>query len=232
MSKGGEFTGSNDVKLRYRLLTPASSSSPARYPLVVMLHGSGAIGKDNEKQLSWLARSWAHPVIRSQFPAYVLVPQAPARSADYDKSAIDNELYSKPGMPLNAMLELIEQTIKRYPVDTRRVYVIGFSMGGSATWNALIIRPSLFAAAIPIAGIAPERYHAKQIASIPIMIVHGNADIENPIASDRAMFMALKTQPANKTRFIEYEKLDHRIPPEMIFSIGWREWLFTQNNNE
>ena len=77
------FAGADGTRLPYRLMPPASPSPGREYPLVVLLHGSGAIGDDNEKQIGAVARAWGEPALRKRFPAYVLVPQVPVRSADY-----------------------------------------------------------------------------------------------------------------------------------------------------
>src|ERR1019366_4684785 len=73
---------SGDSTMPYRLLGPSTApSSPV--PLVIVLHGSGSIGSDNEAQLGDLALGFAQPGVRTAYPAYVLVPQFTARSANY-----------------------------------------------------------------------------------------------------------------------------------------------------
>jgi predicted peptidase len=227
----GDFTATNGVKIMYRLLAPATSKHE-KLPLVVMMHGSGQIGNDNQKQLGWLARSWAHPDIQLRFPAYVLVPQVPARSADYQPANDDGLQISFARPPLEAVMQLVEHTIRNNDVDASRVYIAGFSMGASGAWNAIALRPDLFAAALPIAGVAPDRQLANVIAKTPVMIVHGNADNDNPIASDRAMFAALRALPHPQVQFKEYAGLDHSVPADMVFATAWREWLFAQRRKK
>ncbi|HTG33244.1 MAG TPA: dienelactone hydrolase family protein [Thermoanaerobaculia bacterium] len=228
----GAFSGSNGTRLAYRLLAPESPRAGRRYPLVLVLHGSGAIGTDNQAQLGPFARSWTSPGMRRRFPAYVLVPQFPARSAVYQTSGVDALPISRPQPSLEAALELVDKLLDGYPIDRGRVYAIGFSMGGSAVWDALTLRPELFAAAVPIAGVPPPRDEAPRIAQIPILIVHGTRDTENPIDLDRAMHAALRSAGARRVRFREYEGLDHNVPPDMILGTWWREWLFAQQRSE
>ena len=223
----GNFVASNAVPLVYRLLTP-STRQAEKYPLVVIMHGSGEIGDDNKKQMNAFARSWAHPEVRTAFPAYVLAPQVPVRSANYFPSAQDTELMSIGSPALLAVLELVKQTIRQHAVDPDQVYIVGFSMGASAAWNALLMHPKLFAAAVPFSGIAPERHFARELSSTPILIVHGTADTENPIGADKKMFAAMQAQPVASVRFKEMEGLDHSIAPEMFFAHDWRNWLFAQ----
>ena len=229
----GAFTASSNIHLPYRLLSPDAPKPQTRYPLILILHGSGAIGTDNQSQLGTLALNWAQPDLRQRFPAYILVPQFPTRTADYKTSTADNLLASTYNRPLIAALELFEHIAGAYPIDRSRIYVIGFSMGASTGWHALLLRPSLFAAAVLLSGIPPERSTAAQLASTPILITHGNADPENPFAPDRVMFAALERNQPTKARFREYDNLPHTYPPDILTptSAGdwWRTWLFAQH---
>ncbi|WP_317204922.1 dienelactone hydrolase family protein [Janthinobacterium sp.] len=216
------------VALPFRYLRPQPMAGKQRYPLVLMLHGSGAIGRDNVAQLGLFARSWGLPAIRRQFPAFVVVPQFPARTANYAADAADAELSSQGTPELDAALALLARFTRDEAVDPARIYVVGFSMGASAAWHAVLRRPGLFAAAVPISGVAPARGLAPRLAATPLFLVHGNADTENPIGSDRLMYAALAQAGARQLRLREYEGLDHRLPFEFLADTGWRNWLFAQ----
>lgn len=220
----GNFQASNGVALVYQLHKP---NAKEKLPLVVIMHGSGGIGTDNKSQISAHARSWVDADMQRNFPAYVLLPQVPARTADYFPSKLDSELMSVARPPLQAVLELVQKTIGQHAIDPKRVYIIGFSMGASGTWHALVQQPNLFAAGVAFSGIAPERNLASTIAKTPLLIVHGNSDTQNPIGADKKMFSALQTLHA-PVRLIEIEGLEHTIAPEMIFASDWRTWLFAQ----
>jgi predicted peptidase len=224
----GEFTGTDGVKLVYRLLSPAPLDPKKRYPLVLVLHGANALGNDNRTQLGGFNSSWARADIMRQFPAYILVPQFPDRAATYTYSAADGLPSAGPGESVDTALELLDKILGAQQVDLRRVYVMGVSMGASTTWNALLLRPKVFAAAMPIAGIPTARDTASRFNGTSLLIVHGNRDIVNPIAADRAMYAALQSTPGASVRFREYEGLDHQVPPDMLVSNWWRKWLFAQ----
>ncbi len=223
------FTASDGTVLPYRLLAPSTLEAGRRYPLVVQFHGSGGIGNDNLGQLENAAKAWALPAIRARYPAFVLVPQFPARSAGYDDPATPRIAHAT--LQLQAALELIETVVAQQPVARGRIYATGFSMGGSASWLALLARPNLFAAAVPMSGIAPERRHAKALAGIPLLVLHGDADDENPIDSDREMVAAIRAAGGSKVRLREYAGLAHRAPAELVPGDWWRDWLFTQHRS-
>lgn len=226
----GEFRAPSGIVLPYRLLAPAHVAPGARYPLVLVLHGSGGIGNDNRGQLGAFSLAWALPAMRARYPAYVLVPQFPARSAAYGPAAGGGQ--ASRGTPaLAAALALVDAIAARRPVDRTRIYATGFSMGGSAAWNAVLERPDLFAAAMPVAAVAPEPGLAPRLLGVPLYVLHGDADGENPIDADRTMVAAIGRLGGERVRLREYAGLGHRIPGDVFLGTWWRDWLFAQHRN-
>lgn len=225
----GRFTAADGTTLPYRLLAPAQLQPGRRYPLVVQFHGSGAIGNDNRAQIErdFAARAWAIPAVRARHPAFVLVPQFPIRSANYDDPATPRIAVATPA--LSAALELVDAIAAQQPVDRTRIYASGFSMGGSAAWLALLERPQLFAAAMPISGIAPDRSRADALKRIPLLVLHGDADTENPIDADREMVAAIRAAGGNQIRLRRYAGLQHMPPGDLVPGDWWRDWLFAQH---
>lgn len=156
------------------------------------------------------------------------VAQASGWQAEVDAAArLPAEALPDP--VLDTALAMIERFSADHAVDRQRLYVVGFSMGASAAWNAMAKRPDLFAAGVPISGIPPSAASAAALAPLPILIVHGTADTENEIGPDRVMYRALIGQGAARVRMREYDGLDHRIATELFASdTGWRNWLFAQ----
>lgn len=238
-----QYTGVNNITIRYRLLSPAvtrpeknGSSNPNRqekekekdkYPLVLVLHGSGAVGTDNISQMGILAKLWAQPSIRKKYPAYIVVPQFPQRSSNYTPSPEKKVLVSTPAPCLTTALQLIDSLKKVLSVDEKKIYVIGFSMGGSGTINALDLRPDLFAAGISISGI-PDFKNIPALSKTPIWLIHGNADHENPIGGDSLLYKELTALPEHHLKFWEIENLDHAIYSELYTSDLIPRWLFRQ----
>jgi len=228
----GSYAGPTGT-LSYRLLEPADVQPGKRYPLVIVLHGSDAIGNDNISQLGALAMSWTAPAIRKRYPAYILVPQFAERSANYAPSAADGLLASRPGPNLPSVAALVEDLKPQFAIDPDRIYITGFSMGASAATQAVLQRRDLFAAAVAFSGIAPERAAAAQLKDLPLLLVHGDADTENSIEPDRALFAALQRQPGGaKARMLEYRGMEHTVPADMLLAPAWRDWLFAQRQGK
>jgi pimeloyl-ACP methyl ester carboxylesterase len=77
---------------------------------------------------------------------------------------------------------LVEYMLETYPaLDASRVYVTGYSMGGAATLRAINGKPSLFAAAVPMAAAGytgtPEEAAKLQKARMPIMFTTSSFDL-------------------------------------------------------
>lgn len=210
------FTARDGATMQYRLLRPADSVAAKRHPLVVIFHGSGAIGTDNVSQIGPFAKSWATPAMRSRFPAFVLVPQFSTRSAVYDNGS------STATPALHTALALVEQLAAELPVDRTRVYAVGFSMGGSAVWNALALKPSLFTAAVSVAGV-PNRDALARLGSTRLLLVHGDRDEENPYAAARAAYEAA---PAGRVELWQYAGMAHEFPQDLIVEPRLAAWLF------
>jgi predicted peptidase len=200
-----------------------------RYPLILQLHSSGGIGTDNLSQLDRLAKTWAMPEVRARYGTYVLVPQFPVRSANYGPPSPDQ--YAQHSAALSAALELVETFARENPVDSARIYALGFSMGGSAAWLAPVLKPDLFAAIVPISGIAPENGSAARLQDLPIWVMHGNADEENPIVADRRLSNQIRTRGGKHILFREYDGLDHQPPADIYPGFWWRDWLFEQRKH-
>jgi predicted peptidase len=86
--------------------------------------------------------------------------------------------------------QLVDKIVAEEPVDTKRIYVIGMSMGGYGTWEAIQRWPDFFAAAVPICG-GGDVTQAGKLTSLPIWAWHGEADDQISVEKTRAMIDAI-----------------------------------------
>lgn len=131
-----------DWSLPYRLYIPEDMESGNKYPLVLFLHGGGEAGDDNERHIltSDGACIWVKKQIENgEQKCFVLAPQCPAVSEGIPSWGEEELL---------AVSKAIENVCEEYPVDTRRVYVTGFSMGGGGCIRMNYMYPDRFAAII------------------------------------------------------------------------------------
>ncbi len=214
--------------LLYRLLFP-DYNTVRKLPLVIFLHGSGERGNDNEAQLKWGAYNFSTDKNMMLHPAFVIAPQCPA-NASWDNVSNENEdkisFAATPSKTMALLKELIDETIKKLPVDTNRIYITGLSMGGFGTFDAISSYPNLFAAAVPVCG-GGDLSKVQAIKHIPMWIVTGAEDSAVSPVFSIEMTRALQKAGAHPG-FTQYPEVGH-FSWIMAYSDPLiMEWLFRQ----
>jgi predicted peptidase len=214
--------------LLYRLLFP-DYNTVRKLPLVIFLHGSGERGNDNEAQLKWGAANFATDKNLMLHPAFVIAPQCPD-NASWDNVSRENEdkisFAATPSKTMAILKELIDETIKKLPVDTNRIYITGLSMGGFGTFDAISRYPNLFAAALPVCG-GGDLSKVPSIKHIPMWIVTGAEDSAVSPVFSIEMTRALQKAGAHPG-FTQYPEVGH-FSWIMAYSDPLiMEWLFRQ----
>ncbi len=213
--------------LPYRILAPISVTPGQTYPLVLVLHGSGQMGTDNVAQVDGLVTAWARPRIARAFPAFVVAPQVAQRSAEYFQGE-DGLRASRPGPSFTAIRALIDELVRTLPIDPKRIYLTGFSMGASTAMDLLVEAPDRFAAVVAFSGVPPARALAAKVTAIPMAMVHGDRDPQNPIESDRAWTASVKAA-GGEASLLEVPGLGHDVPAALVGATDWRDWMFKKH---
>ena len=189
------FINEKGDTLNYRMLFP-DADTMRKYPLVIFLHGAGERGNDNDAQLKWGVMNFATDEMMKMHPAFVIAPQCPTGLTWSNFSRTNNNrlmtLQPNPSKPMELVIALIQQVIKKAPIDTNRIYITGLSMGGFGTFDAIERYPNLFAAAMPVCG-GGDTSKAASIAHIPMWIYHGSEDpAVNPYNSVDMVYALMK----------------------------------------
>ena len=216
-----------NIQIPYRLLTPKNYSSNQKYPLVITFHNSTRIGNDNENQLEPFAKIWLRPEIYNKYQCYVIAPQFSKRSANYEKNA-DGIQISKPSEDVFMLVKLIENVEKEYPnIDKNRIYLIGYSMGGSTAQNLLNIAPGKFAAIVSVAAV-PDFSNLQKLNKKDIWLIHGGKDDENPYIGSVELFNKLSSN--KNLTFTTLSNLNHNnIVIPFLISEEIPKWLFEKH---
>ena len=222
--------------LPYRLLRPLEVTEGVEYPLLVFLHGMGERGDDNVRQLIWL-EPLADEGLRARHPAFVVVPQCPLdtepgppRSMWTQRLDLNQppQAAPEPAPAMKMVMGIMDAAIEELPIDARRIYVAGLSMGGYGTWDLAWRRHEQLAAIVPICG-GGDVDKAKLIADLPTWVVHGGADPVVPAANSRRMVAALE-QAGGRPIYTELEGVGHDSwSPAMKNRLLW-DWLFAQRS--
>ena len=86
----------------------------------------------------------------------------------------------KMGISMALAMKVLDQLLKEFPLDSRRLYLTGLSMGGYGTWDAATRWPERFAAAVPVCGGGDETLAGK-LAKLPVWAFHGDMDKAVPV---------------------------------------------------
>jgi predicted peptidase len=214
--------------LPYRLLKPKDYGPQKTYPLVLFLHGAGERGADNKAQLKHVVSIFTTKENREKYPCFVLVPQcAPQRKwAEVDWSAATHKTPEQPSSPLAMTMKVIALLQKEYSIDAKRLYVMGLSMGGYGSWDAIARYPDTFAAAVPICGGGDES-KAPAIAKVPVWVFHGDKDGAVKVQRSRNMVEALK-KAGGSPKYTEYPGVGHDSWTPASKEPYLLPWLFGQ----
>lgn len=197
------------VRLKYWLFLPRGRPPTGkRWPLILFLHGAGQRGDDLER----VKEHGLAKILETQpdFPAIVVSPQCP------DEGWWTSE-------PLAALLDEME---KKHPVDRKRIYVTGLSMGGFGTWQLVLDHPHRFAAIAPICGRGNPLL-AQRITHVPVWTFHGTKDQVVSIEYTREMVRSLRKH-GGKPRFTVYPGVGHDCWTRTYENPALYAWLFKQ----
>ena len=231
----------NGESFRYQVYVPSDYTPGKTWPVIVSLHGNGRQGTDGMLQTG---TDFAIHIRenRAPFPAIVVFPQAKPGTR-----------WFYPQMQRLVMAEL-DRTIAEFSVDTTRLYLHGYSMGGTGSYRLAYKSPARFAAVVIVAGrvepgvnytreeIAIDRATNPVIANsdafsalaaglrtIPMWIFHGDSDPTVPVDQSRRLVAALRSLGA-PVRYTEFPGADHvTAPPKAYAEAGLFRWLLSQH---
>lgn len=222
------FCDTSGKSIPYRLLKPKSMAPSTLYPLVVFFHGAGERGVDNRRPLVHVVDIFTTPANRTHHPCYVLAPQCPPGQQWVDKpwGALSHTINPEPSTSMSLVLALIKKLEAGHPIDSQRIYVMGLSMGGYATWDIISRFHGRFAAAVPMCGGADEG-QAPRLTKIPIWNFHGGRDNVVKTIRSRNIIDAIR-KAGGKPRYTEYPQLGHNCWSAASREPDLLPWLFSK----
>ncbi len=196
--------------LPFRMMRPVGyTTNTAKYPLIIMLHGRGESGTDNNFQLKWGGREHQQAIQSKKFDGFAVFPQEPYGAWTNAPTYSANN--GQPSTALSLVFDLVDSLVNKYNIDPNRIYIHGLSSGGTGVWASIYNRPELFAAALPMSAPS-DLTQVSKVCTTPIWLFQG-ADDTNPIAAiSRSMISALKSAGCldpTVTKYSEYPGVQH-----------------------
>ncbi len=187
-----------------------------------MLHGWGASGHD----LLGLA-----PIVHGG-QALVLCPQGPVAFEIAPDQApgmlgygwwpiapdreIDQTAFDRARSQVKAFLD---EACERYPIDRRKIVVVGFSQGGVMAYDLVLGDPERFAGLVALSTWMPEHVDAaiptqESLQNFPALVIHGTKDPMIPVENAQDSRQRLLARGVN-VHYGEFE-MEHEINQEAL----------------
>lgn len=208
-------THARQLQLNYLLFLPRSYTprTKKRYPLLLYLHGAGESGTDTDD-----LRSYGPPYFvesHPDLPIIVLSPQAP--------QAIGFQPFFE---EIKALLSDVQM---RYPVDAKRIYLTGNSMGGNGVWDLALAIPTRFAAIAPVASFyTSDIRKICLLKDLPIWIIHGQDDAGIPVEGAKQLAKALENCGGHP-KLTVLQHTNHVATNDVFTHANFYDWLISQH---
>jgi membrane-associated protease RseP (regulator of RpoE activity) len=192
-------TASSDGKSRpFHLYVPSSYEPKKRLPVLINLHGAVSRPTLLSGELKEFREMWS--------------PQANEYIQILPLGQAGCEWWSEVGA--SAILGALEVVKKRCNVDENRIYLTGFSDGGSGAFYIALYHSTPFAAFAPLNGfvgvaeMSGEQVHLPDISNKPLYVVNCGQDRLYP-AEEVSQFIDEMKKAGAKVTYKIYEKAGH-----------------------
>ena len=179
-------------------------------PVIIFLHGASLCSKDLNRSRRY---GPLDAIVKGrEIPALVIVPQNPGGSWNPKK-----------------INDVLEWTLKNYPADSTRVYVLGMSLGGYGTLDFTGTYPEKVAAAMALCGGTTLK-DLDGLGHLPLWIMHGTADRAVPLSCSTKVADALKK--SNNDRLLRcwwVKGGSHGILARLFYLQKTYDWLFSHS---
>lgn len=190
----------------YWVQLPPEYDPNRKYPTVITLHGERS---SPEQQLNWWCGPWVEKTTAqgkkvrerygqaTRFGYIVVAPRWTEPGLGYDFSATS----------CAAVLYTMRDAMRRFSIDTDRVFLSGFLAGGDAAWDLALSHPDLWAGVAPICGSATfltERVK-RNGEFVPLYAIGGELDGGKLAASSRTLDWGMDLSRPFDMTYVQYK---------------------------
>ena len=201
--------------LKFALYGGKGLKADTKYPLVVALHGKSP-NTENGKQVGGWMDSFKKAENEAVRPCFILAPLSAQPASGQGMGWNGDEI--------TQVIKLIKALIKDLPIDPKRIYIVGHSMGGYGTCHIMASEPRLFAAAIPVAGVSTG--DAAALDRKPIWMFHAADDKVVPVSGAQEFAALLKKD--KQFKYTELPSGGHGVVGPIFNNPETHIWLFAQ----
>ena len=209
------------VAMHHIVRNPTGEAPDEGFPLLILLHGYGS----DERDLMGLV-----PFLD---PNLLMVSVRAPHGLDSGGYAWFPITMGEGGLVLHfehawtscaQVYGLVETLKAEYPVDSKRVFLLGFSQGASIAVAVGLKYPKLCTGVAAISGVCIEEMlpaDRSTLKNLQILVAHGRLDQVVPVDQGRSSYQLLGSLPLDLT-YMEYE-MGHEISEECLQDL--RDWL-------
>jgi dienelactone hydrolase len=246
----GRVYQQGDEQLPYRLFVPKDYDANEAYPLVLYLHHAGLAGTDSHNESGWdncvqltseigsgddYGGVFTHRAVdkdgnrfdtQQRYPHFVLAPHANSPAYGFGGGGPGSATAAE--HPTRALLlAIIEQVQAEFNIDPGRLYVTGISMGCYGTWDIIMRKPGMFAAASPQSCRGdPNQALLAALKDTPIWSMCGTND--SYFSGAQAMAEGMEAVGATAFTFTAMQGVGHSINDRGYDYPGFIDWMFAQ----
>lgn len=163
-----QFRAKNGKVLTYNLYIPEHMLAGQEYPVVLFMHDLGSCSSDAKTTLlqGTGATVWAIESYYNRRPCFVVAPQYTDQCANDDFEVT---------WEAEATIELMDFLCQAYPIDRKRIYGTGQSMGTMMLCELMLRHPHYFAGLLLVAGQwDPDRLTAAKDENLWVVVSSGD----------------------------------------------------------
>ena len=222
------------------MYVPPGYDSSKKWPLIVFLHGGGGNGDNNGIAVTerFNRQSLVQEIRKypDRFPAFVAFPRCPRGKiwapipADPVQSSWRLERHGRDPVPdaEGHVTALIDSIIAEFTVDTDRVVITGYSMGGEGSIRYAALHPERIAGVASAAGSAVIVLEdAPVLAGMGVWLFQGETDNLSTAPLAKRMVATIQANGGNP-RYTEYAGVGHGMARRVYEDPEVIAWMLDQ----
>jgi len=211
------------------LVFDVGAVTKGKSPVLIYLHGAGG-GRPPLNRLGMQANALLKGIERfDKGPCFVVVPQCLPETKKGDRATWEQA-------DLNLLLD---DLLEEFPIDAKRVYLTGNSMGGYGCWVWGGHSPERLAAVAPVVGgigpggpkdVTPDlKNWAKNLAKVPVYAFAGGKDRVVPAERSESMVAEIRKANGKQAKIKVFPDAGHNARQLVYDSKEFYDWMFAQS---
>lgn len=197
-------------KLDYVTYYPKEFDINKQYPLVIYLHGAGTRGRN--------------VLLLSDYPIFQFVEKQHVEAIFVLPQCYGDSWFDI----FEQLQDFVHHVMKAEYVNKSKVYLMGASMGGYATWQLAMTHPEWFAAIVPICG-GGMYWNAGRLTKLGVWAFHGSDDSGVFCEESEKMVQRINEMGGN-AKLTVLEGIGHDAWTSTFQNVEMWKWLLEQES--